>query len=82
MPPVEPPHVLVSPAEGAIVQDAVSKTVTNESEDVRTIMAGITKEFFFSPREIKRTLNFVRFVLLLRVGRLARGETVPSLELY
>lgn len=82
IPPVEAPHVLVSPAEAAIVQDAVSKTVTNESEDVRTIMAGITKEFFFSPREIKRTLNFARFVLLLRVGRLARGETVPSLELY
>ncbi len=78
----EPPRPIVSAEEAAIVQEAVSKTVTNESEDVQIIMAGITKEFFCSPREIKRTLNFVRFVLLLRVGRLARGEKVPPLEMY
>lgn len=78
----EPPQAEVSAEEAAIVQEVVSKTVTNESEDVLTIMARITQEFFCSPREIKRTLNFVRFVLLLRVGRLARGEMVPSLEFY
>ena len=64
------------------LQQAVSKTVTNESEDVRTMMTGITQEFFCSPREIKRILNLVRFVLLLRVGRIARQEQVPALALY
>jgi len=64
------------------LQTAISKTVTNESQDVHDVMSGIIKQFHCSPREIKRILNFVRFVLLLRVGRIAQGSPVPTLALY
>ena len=64
------------------LQKAASESVTEESEDVLALMHQIVAHSFFSPREIKRTLNFVRFVLLMRIGRFASGEQVPSLELY
>jgi hypothetical protein len=59
-----------------------SAKLTAESADVRRVMRGITNNYPFSPREIKRTLNFVRFVLLLRIGRVAHGHKVPELEQY
>jgi hypothetical protein len=68
--------------EAVLLQREVSKMVTNESEDVRTVMLGITNSMFFSPRDIKRILNFVRFVLLMRAGKVSARETVPDLLLY
>jgi hypothetical protein len=64
------------------VQQAISKTVTEESEDVHAVLDGITREFYCSPREIKRIMNFIRFVLLLRVARIANSEPVPTLVSY
>lgn len=64
------------------IQRLASRKITNESEDVQAVTRGITAEFMFSPRDIKRILNFVRFVLLLRIGRVARGDRVPPRESY
>lgn len=64
------------------LQNAASEAVTEESKDVLALMQVIIAKAFLSPREIKRALNLVRFVLLMRVGRVASGKLVPSLELY
>lgn len=64
------------------LQEAASEEVTEESEDVLTLMRYILTQSPCSPREIKRALNVVRFALLMRVGRIALGLPVPSLPLY
>lgn len=76
------PLTSLSAAEAEAVQQSVSQALTNESEDVQQMLSGITTQFVFSPREIKRILNQIRFVLLLRIGRIAAGDAVPSLQLY
>lgn len=63
-------------------QPVAARSIVIESADVRVVMAGVIKDGMFSPRDIKRILNFVRFVLTLRQGRLNIGLAVPSLDAY
>lgn len=59
-----------------------SRQFMNDGQDVQTVMRGISRDYACGPREIKRTLNFVRLVLLLRVARIAHRLPVPALEQY
>ncbi|MFZ4876231.1 KAP family P-loop NTPase fold protein [Janthinobacterium sp. Mn2066] len=59
-----------------------SMALRSDGKDVQTIMRGICKEYNCSPREIKRTLNFVRFLLLLRISRTTHHLPIPTLLQY
>jgi len=81
-PPEQPASEPISKAKQILRQQEISQSITSESEEVRQVVIGVTRELACSPRDVKRILNFVRFVLLLRAGRIAKGEKVPALELY
>lgn len=63
-------------------QREASVAFRSDGKDVQTIMRGICKEYHCSPREIKRTLNFVRFLLLLRISRTTHQLPIPTLSQY
>ena len=59
-----------------------SRHFMNDGQDVQTVMRGISRDYACGPRQIKRTLNFVRLVLLLRIARTVHRLPVPALEQY
>jgi hypothetical protein len=76
----QPPEIDASETE--ILREKIIGNVTAENEDVQEVLRGVLKDCHCSPREIKRMLNLVRFVLYLRANRIARGDVVPGLALY
>ncbi|WP_425252812.1 P-loop NTPase fold protein [Janthinobacterium sp. NFX145] len=71
-----------APQDASERQRRASSQFMRDGKDVQTVLRGISKEYACGPREIKRTLNFVRFVLLLRIARISHGLPVPSLAQY
>lgn len=63
-------------------QREASVQFRSDGEDVQKIMRWISKEYLSSPRELKRTLNFVRFLLLLRISRTTQCLPTPELAQY
>ena len=63
-------------------QREASRQFHSDGKDVQQIMRSISREYASSPREIKRTLNFVRFLLLLRISRTAHQRPTPALAQY
>ena len=71
-----------APAADTAPLAQVNPTVAAENADVRTVLNAVMARSQSSPREIKRVLNVVRFVLHLRVARIVTGKKVPPLRAY
>lgn len=70
------------PIDSPTLHSRLSETVMAENVDVRTVMNDVMSRSHCSPREIKRILNLVRFVLHLRVARIISEKKVPPLAAY
>jgi hypothetical protein len=86
--PVENREAGIAPAqEKRVVEDRglqsqMKAAAVAENGDVRTVMNDVIARSHCSPREIRRILNLVRFILHLRVARIISEKKVPPLAAY